>query len=298
MIPPSVRASARQHVRVWHTLSLALWCSSALTLGAATAGLAVEVEPLRLEVTGRPGETLTGSLTLTNPRATPVQVTATTGGYRYSFTAHTTPPADAADRRLPSCEAWVSLRPATLELAPHSTAELAYAVAVPEDAARSPAGEYVAAVLVDERPAGQRAVAPAPAADAGQSTLTIVPRIAIPLYVMLDGRQAPRGRIAALTASAGPAPGTTRLLLTIANDGRTHLRPSGTLIVANDRHEVVWRNGLGRTIPIFPKFQDGIPFLIPLPPGRYTAVATVDLGGPELAQQEAQFTVTADGKVR
>ncbi|MBI4227961.1 MAG: hypothetical protein HY600_06815 [Candidatus Omnitrophica bacterium] len=257
---------------------------------------AVDVDPLRLELTGAPGEVVTGALTVTNHRAEPVRVAARPGPYRYAFTTHTVLPKNPQAQRLPSCEPWLTIVAPEAPIAEHAAATIQYTVTIPAAAGQQPAGEYVAAVLVDELPPHPTPLPPGERAQ-GEGTITILPRVAIPVYVLIAGRTGPSGRIAALVAEA-TQPGTTRLLLTLANDGATHLRPSGTVIVSNNRGEVVSRLPLGRTIPIFPGFQEGIPFLIPLAPGRYTAVVTVQFGAPELHQQTLAFKVTADGRVQ
>lgn len=270
---------------------------------AASPALAVDVEPLRLELTGTPGQTLTGTLTVTNARAEAVRVIAQPGPYRYTFTAHTVPPAAPNAQRLPSCESWITLAAPEAPVAEHATAAIRYTVTIPPTAGQQPAGEYVAALVVDELPVDS---APSPTlsprggeeqGEGGHGTITLVPRVAIPVYVLLAGRQTPGGRIAALTAEAH-GPGMTRLLLSLANDGDVHLRPTGSVLISNARGAVVARAPLGRTIPIFPRFQEGIPFLFPLAPGRYTAVVTVHFGNPELHQQTLSFKVTTDGRVQ
>lgn len=265
----------------------------ATVLGGRQAAEAVEIEPLRVEVTGEPGQPVTTTLTLTNHQTQPIRVHAHTSAYRYVFTAHTILPTAVDAQQLPSCQSWITINPEEVLLAAETSGTVTLTMAIPKTAADSSAGEYVASVLVDEqveRPSTTTA-------SAGASTLTVLPRIAIPVYVMLEGRNAPDGRIAAFTASGGPTPTTVRLLLTLANDGQTHLRPTGTLLVTNAQREVVYRGGLGRTGPIFPRFQEGIPVLMPLAPGRYTAVATAELGGSTPAQRELTFTVTEHGQV-
>ena len=261
-------------------------------LGGHHPAEAVDIDPLRLEVIGEPGQPVTATLTLVNHQAQPILVHAHPSPYRYVFTAHTVPPTEAAARTLPSCQSWITIQSEELPLAAQASGALTLTITIPKAAAETPAGEYVASVLVDEQVERTASTAPA-----GASTLTILPRLAIPVYVMLEGRNAPGGRIAAFTAGAGPAPTVVRLLLTLANDGRTHWRPSGTLLVLNAAQDVVYRGGVGRTGPIFPRFQEGIPVLIPLAAGRYTAVATVDVEGATPLQRELAFTVTEHGQV-
>lgn len=271
-------------------------------LGLATPALAVDVDPLRLELTGAPGQTLSGTLTIANPKSEPVRIAAQAGAYRYVFTAHTIPP-NGAPARLPSCESWITLPAEALAGAPvpeRSAIDLTYTITIPETAWQ--AGEYVAALLIDELPAEASAEAPAeasaeaPAEGSDRSTITIRPRIAIPVYVLMGGLNAD-GRIAAMSADT-PQAGTTRLLLTIANDGPIHIRPTGSVIISDEQGAVVSRLPLGRTIPIFPKFQEGIPFALPtMIPGRYQAVATVQIGASNLLQQTLAFMVAEDGRV-
>ena len=178
-------------------------------------------------------------------------------------------------------------------MAEHSAAEIAYTITIPAAAGQQAPGEYVAALLIDEQPAEESSAANTP----GRGTITILPRVAIPVYVFLAGRETPKGRIVSLTADA-PQAGTTRLLLTLVNDGDVHLRPTGSVLVTDAQGAVVARMPLGRTIPIFPRFQEGIPFLVPLAPGRYEAAATVQFGESDLLQHTLSFTVTADGRAQ
>ena len=266
--------------------------ASLLTL-SATPAAAVEVNPLRVELTGKPGETISASLTITNHRPETVRIRAQAGAYRYSFSAHTRPPTDPSAQRLPSCESWIATQGQEWSLGPAAAGALEFTVTIPQDTEQSAAGEYVAALLVDELPLSTDT-----SAGAGQGAVTVVPRIAIPVYLFLEGRDTPQGRVTDFVAQSGSQAGVVRLILTLANDGRVHLRPTGTVLVTNDRGEIVQRSALGRTIPIFPKFAEGIPIWVPpLSAGRYKAVATVELGGDQLLQRDVTFNVSADGRV-
>ena len=264
--------------------------------GAVSSALAVDVDPLRLELTGAPGQTVTGTLVLTNRGTNAVRVTARSGPYRYLFTAQTIPPDDPAAQRLPSCEPWLTAAAPDDPVAAGATVALPYTVTIPENTGQQAVAEYVAALVIDDQPADP---GPTPSSERapGAGTITIRPRIAIPVYLFLAGHEAPQGRIAAFQADAGPQPGVVRLRLTLANDGPVHVRPNGSVLVSDSQGAVIARLPLGRIIPVFPRFQERVPLLLPLGPGRYTAVATVDAGGQEPLQQMVTFEVSRDGRV-
>lgn len=273
------------------------WSALALSTVFASAAWAVDVEPLRLELTGAPGQTVTGMLTLMNRGTGAVRVTAQPGPYRYLFTAQTVPPQDPAARRLPSCEGWLAAAAADAPVAAGAAAILPYTVTIPEEAGQQAAAEYVAALVIDEQPADPGPT-PGPERAPGAGTITVRSRIAIPVYLFLAGHEPAQGRIAAFQAEAGPQPGVVMLRLTLTNDGPVHLRPSGNVLVTDRQGGVIARLPLGRVIPIFPRFQEGVPLLLPLEAGRYTAAATVDSGGREPLQQTVSFEVLPDGRVQ
>ena len=242
---------------------------------------AVEVDPLRLELIGSPGQTLTGSLYVINHREEPVRVIVQTGAYRYTSAS--------GAKRLPSCQPWITILGPEASLNAVESLEIGYAIQIPSSAGEAGAGEYLAAILVDEL--GEAATG---AGGPGAGTIAIRPRIAIPVYVILEGRQTPAGRIVDLVAQPGPQPGITRVRLTVMNEGQAHFRPTGTMLITDAAQQVVHRGSLGRAAPVFPGTQATIPMWVQLPAGRYTAVATVDIGSEQLLQRELSFSVTDD----
>ncbi|MBI4313234.1 MAG: hypothetical protein HY594_00305 [Candidatus Omnitrophica bacterium] len=266
-----------------------IFFSAVVLSGIASPALAVGIQPLRLEITAGAEAPASGKLTVTNSKSEPVRIQIQTGPYRYAFSAYSIPPANPADRQMPSCESWIRLALAEVTLPAGQSADFTFTLDVPEGAFGGAGGEYVAALLVDERPVA------ASASEEGTGKLTILPRVAIPLYVFIQGKDDLRGQLLSFGVETGPAAGIAKFMLGLGNEGKIHVRPSGTLLVADEQKKIVHRGGLGKTVPIFPRFQERIPIWVPLQPGRYTAVATVDFGGPELMQREIAFEVTLDG---
>jgi len=80
--------------------------------------------------------------------------------------------------------------------------------------------------------------------------------------------------------------------LGLKNTGTVHLRPVTTIVIMNESKEVVDKVNLGKSLPLFSEFTEGLSASTQLTyPGIYTAVATVDIGDGELVQKQIEFEV-------
>ncbi len=278
----------------WCSLMAAGTCGIALLL-CAPAAWALDVEPARLEVVLAPDQPVTGTLSITNSKDVAVNARIRTGPYRFLQTGIT----------LPSAEAWIAFEPSDFTLAPESAAEVTYTVTPPANIARDTAAEYVAAILVDELPIQSAA----DKKDRPQGVISIVPRLALPVYVMIEGRQRIELSIEGLTAQhreqvgefdefSEEAPTLLWLTTTLRNRGSVHVRPSGTVALFDAEGNVVRVTALGRSMPILPKAALQIPTVLPLPDaGQYKAVITAEADQAQLLQKELVFEVTKEETV-
>jgi len=254
---------------------------------------AVEVQPMRLELTVAADEPTQGNLEITNraPRAVDVQIGS--GPYRFLQPRLT----------LPSAQTWFSFEPAHFTLGPGASSKVTYSITPPSNVIQDTAGEYLAAILIDELPA-QRP----PNSETHTSSITVVPRFAIPVYLKIKGRELIQVEIAAVTVKESPSgyyspqPDPSRRLLrvetTLENRGTVHVRPTGTVMILQ-KGGIVSANPLGKALPLLPTDTLHLPTLLPLPaPGSYTAVVTVEAKPGQLLQKQASFEITPEGELR
>ena len=252
-----------------------------------TAAYAVDVEPMRLELTIPADHPSKSTLTLRNPGTKTVRVHVGQAPYRFWQTDSTRPP---------SAETWFSFDPSgTVTLAPGASQKITCIVTPPPAVQQEAHAEYVAAILVDELPAEET-----PTSEKG-AHLTVVPRFALPVYLQIQGRRQVQAEITDLTLkTALPGSGLLQTETGLKNTGNIHIRPSGTItLFQQSGHTVLQATPLGKTLPLFPSSTLQIPAVVPLPgPGRYKAVATVYLEPDRVIQKEKNFEVRPDGTVQ
>jgi hypothetical protein len=243
--------------------------------------LAVEVEPARLELTISANEPTQRSLKVTNHTPHPVDVKISTGPYRFS----------QPNLKLPSAQTWISFEPDRITLGPNASAQVSYWIAPPANVAIDTAGEYFAAILIDELPILENG-------EDGEGKITIVPRFALPVYLQIRGRELVQVEVEQVSVEPGPSPGLLHVETILKNRGTVHLRPKGTLSILQESGELVNSRALGMMLPLLPTATLSVPALFPLPPpGRYKAILTLETQLDQLVQKEISFEVTGDGRV-
>ena len=199
--------------------------------------------------------------------------------------------------KLPSCQDWIRFDPERLTLAAGASTSVSYTVTPPENLEVDTAGEYLSAILVDELPAeepdqGDRRVE-------GSSRLTIVPRIALAVYAMVEGKERVEVEVTRLTAEKlASTPDLLKMSVTLKNLGTVHVRPSGTYALFREDGRLYHTASLGKSMPLLPTASMAIPSLLPLPPeGRYRWVVTAEIREGTVLQKESSFEITAEGEV-
>jgi len=274
-----------------------------VTILFPSVALAVEVEPPRLELAISPTEPTAGGLEIRNPGDKSVEVRVTPGPYRFL----------QPGLKLPSCQDWLRFEPDRFTLAAGATATVAYSIQPPENLGADAAAEYLAAIQVDQFPAEEsvrpeQAVHPSTNAQgerrvegptAPKARLTIVPRIALPVYLMIQGREKVDVELAAVEPRVQE--GKARLLrldTTLKNRGTVHARPSGTFALFQGDGQMHRAGPLGKGIPVLPGTSLTLTSYIPLPPpGPYRLVTTLETEGQELLQKETRLEITEEGEV-
>ena len=262
-----------------------------LALAAPPRAFAVDVEPSRLEVTLTLDEPAPAELTVSNHGSKPVGVKLGAGPYRHF----------QAGLNIPTAEDWISFDPSFFTLAPGASSTVTVLFNPPASLVDDSAAEYLAAILVDELPAEGEASPP------GASRVNIVPRLALPVYIEIKGRERMEVEISGLSAGVAQPLKTTeggksaellQLDTTLKNLGSVHTRPSGTMAVFDGEGRLVRAMGLGKSPPLLPTATLVIPTFLPLPaPGRYKAVVTVEGRGDQVLQREHRFEVMEDSRI-
>jgi len=271
--------------------------------------LAVEVEPTRLELKIAPGRPVAGELQIANKGHKPVEVRLSAGPYRFLD----------PKLKLPSCQEWLRFEPARLTLAAGASTSVGYTVTPPANLEVDTAGEYLGAILVDEHPVEEDPSPPSLSPERGEgqgegkpsasSRLTIVPRLALAVYVMVEGKERVEVEIGGLkveklasqagaTGGREAAPDLLKMSVVLKNLGSVHVRPAGTTTLFQEDGHLYHTAPLGKSMPLLPTATMAIPSLLPLPPaGRYRWVITVEVQEGTVLQQESSFEVTPEGEV-
>ncbi|PIQ83007.1 MAG: hypothetical protein COV76_00705 [Candidatus Omnitrophica bacterium CG11_big_fil_rev_8_21_14_0_20_64_10] len=267
---------------------------------------AVEVQPTRLEMTLPADQPTEGELEVTNHGGVPVEVRVQSAPYRHF----------QAGLHIPSAQDWFLFKPEKFLLAPGVTSNVRFTVTPPANVAADSAGEYLAAILVDELPAplpvfegpasgnalaihhSEGAPMPAkepetalpepPAERTGK--VTIVPRFALPVYFQIEGKERVGVELTNLTVEderpipdpnlgipATETPQRLRLEVTLRSTGTVHVRPDGTFAILQADGGFVQGGRLGRAFPLLPTATLTIPAWTALPgTGSYRLIVTVD----------------------
>ncbi len=285
--PPAANSAA---------LALAL-CLLLVVAGLAYADYRMGVAPSRLETEGAPGSTISGDILVINGGSDPIIVQVRVTSWKYDEQGHQiwadlTP----AER---GCNEWVSIAPRELRLAPKDKANVHYSVTIPPNAV----GGYHAALMflmIPDTGAPPPGEGTAPGSGVAAS-VSFRGQIAVPIYLT-----APVAGKMDVKASAGeievvPPRGNQPMtfLIPLSNDGNTHIRARGKLVITDQNNAVRATVDIGERT-LIPAAQQPLKaqFAGELPLGQYQALATIEYGYPEFDKvlvKECRFAVKAAG---
>jgi hypothetical protein len=202
-----------------HLASLGLLAFAIHSLHQAEA---LFLDPVRIEITAPPGAGYQGHITLRNDQPEPLTV-------EVSFHDDSTITAE-----------WLQLKTGIITLIPHKKTIIPYTVSIPSTAK----GEFRGRFAFSEA-----------ASETGASSVSLVTRIAVPIYVVVRGTEKYGATIKNIQVDS-----TSPLSVSVSleNHGNVHIRPEGRLVIVDDdiNREVaqVPINPLG--YPIFPGLTD------------------------------------------
>lgn len=234
---------------------------------AAPAPFEVGVTPSRFELAGKPGARMGQSLDIHNLAPTATDVTIRTIDWSYSSEGNI----GYHDELLPgSCRPWVMLERRSLSVPARSKKSFRFQIDPPADA---PRGECRFMIAIEGTEPAQQTVIQSGGASL---SLPVTGRIAVAVYVMLDGAQ-PRLEIKQI--ASGDAEGARRTLVTVVNTGDAHGRLEGSLDAVDSK---------GRAFELVP---EGTPIL----PGQTRTLALMPKGEAGQSTPPPVYPVKASG---
>ncbi|MCM8782627.1 MAG: hypothetical protein NC828_06235 [Candidatus Omnitrophica bacterium] len=252
---------------------------------------AVDIEPLRLEHKLEAGKTYSGSFRLSNTSPFAVDISISTGEYRYILSENSIPPA-GGKKTFPSCQNWLQFEKTRFSLNAGEFADAKFLIKVPVDATE----EHLCAVIFDEKKLLQEIT---PKAKTGSVQIQFTPRFSIPVYLSIKNTEKISVEIKDISAISSLKKGNVTIKITLINSGAIHIRPFGTLVIFNQSGAVVKNLPIGKTLPIFPGYQEIIPVNCSgLAAGKYLAVATIEVSKNKIIQKKTTFVLEANGDVK
>lgn len=179
---------------------------------------ATSIWPLSLELTAAPGESVTGSVLLTNNSTATTNYLPTKRDFSASTDESGTPIFASADTVLPNAlSAWIDTSEETIALVPGESREVHFTIHVPEIA--QPGGYYTALLFAENTTVGQ---------------VSVNSQIGALVFLTVTGEAQVQGSLIAFDAPKKivfhlPEHFSTR----IANSGQTTLKPSGSIVIEN-----------------------------------------------------------------
>ncbi|MGN8083578.1 COG1470 family protein [Variovorax sp. 22077] len=253
------------------SFSLASFCLALLAAAgmARAAPFELAVTPSRFELAGKAGARLGQSLDIHNLASAATEVTMRTIDWSYSAEGNI----GYHDELLPgSCRPWVVLERRSLSVPARSKRSFRFQVEPPADA---PRGECRFMIAIEGTEPAQQTVI----RNGGASlSLPVTGRIAVAVYVMLDGAE-PRLEIRQI--ASGEAGGARRAVVTVVNTGDAHGRLEGSLDATDSQ---------GRAFELVP---EGTPIL----PGQTRTLALVPKGENGQPAPQPAYPVKASGRL-
>jgi hypothetical protein len=255
-----------------------LACQLAAT-GLAQGGAAL-VDPASRLYQAAVGETITGSVRISNPAPVTLNLSLYLSDWsfdpigQFTFSEPGTLERSASD--------WVSFSTPSLELGPNESAIVDYTVSVPADAA---SGTHWSVLFVESAPTD-----PQP----GQAAATFSVRVGHIVYVNVPQLNSDGAIIGMFGTPPSAADGAYSIIAQYANTGNAAQGVDGTFTVRNELGQTVIEAAIERSI-VLPGIDRAyqINVIGPLPAGNYTALVVLNYGNEEQDVAGAiDFTLT------
>jgi P pilus assembly chaperone PapD len=252
-------------------------CIAIIGLPALTfAEISFSVSPIRIELSGEVGGTHTDVMEVRNEGNEKARIKITMQDWLLSEEG--TPSFQKAGSLQRSCTGWMKINPVDFLLQPGEKKIVRYSVSIPDGVKN---GGYRGAFMFET----------VPQVEPGQKTkaVAIKGNIAAVMYLVV-GKTDPVGDLTDM--SYNDSKKERQVLTRIKNSGDIHFRIKGSIKITDEAGKTVQTADLP-DVPILPESVRTIPVTLDekLPAGKYTAVATVDIGAKALLVGELPFVV-------
>lgn len=266
---------------------------------------AIDIQPQRYELVVKKGAVEKLSFELSNSTNETMIMNAGFGQYRFLLSEN----AKLIDGKkisdsLGDCEPWLSMDLEKFIINPGETRTIIIKLKIPPDAK----GEYGACLLIDTSTPTKTQEIVENNEDLMDIGLEVVYRKAIPIYLFIEGTSEINGKIDHIeisdmsTESQIKESNKFRLnklkfAVNFINTGTRHIRAKGNIIILDDQKNIIESSSIGKTLPIFPLFEETIPVYWSSPAKKqsYCCIITIDMGNDNIVQMEKQFSVDEKG---
>ena len=249
---------------------------SALPSLLYSSGVSISVSPIRVEHLVKPGEKGTDMISVTNDGTDGTRLKVTIEDWKLTKDENPTFVKVGSDPY--SCAEWIRINPVDFRIGPSQTREVRYTVSVPPEIQE---GGYRAAIIFETVPD----VTP------GQKVKRVLlkGRIVTMVYEVV-GKPSIEGHASGLKAE--PKKDGVDFVLTLQNTGKVHYRTKGTFTVRDASDQKAFEVDIP-DVPVLPGSDRDIRIRHdkPIPKGKYSALAVVDIGKTELIGAETTFTI-------
>jgi P pilus assembly chaperone PapD len=241
-----------------------------------SAEVSISVSPIRVEHLVKQGEKGTDTISVTNDGTAPTRLKVSIEDW--ALTRDGNPMFMKVGSNPYSCAEWIRINPVDFRVDPGQTREVRYTVTVPEGIED---GGYRVAILFETVPdvtPGEKA-----------KRVYLKGRIATILYEVV-GKPLPQGHSNGLKAELKKE--GADFILALQNTGKVHYRTKGSVTVKDSDGKKAFEVDIP-DVPVLPESERDIKVTYdkPIPKGKYTAIAVVDIGKKELVGAETTFDV-------
>jgi P pilus assembly chaperone PapD len=241
-----------------------------------TAEVSISLSPIRVEHSVKQGEKGTDAISVTNDGTAPTRLKVSIADW--TLTRDGNPMFMKPGGNPYSCAEWIRINPVDFRSAPGQTKEVRYTITVPQGIDD---GGYRTAIVFEN----------IPDFDSEEKTKRVFLRgriIAI-LYEVV-GNPVPQGQANSLKAELKKE--GIDFVLNLQNTGKVHYRTKGSITVKDSAGTKAFEVELP-DVPVLPESEREIKVTYdrPIPSGKYSAMAVVDIGKKELIGAETTFSV-------
>ena len=241
-----------------------------------SAEVSISVSPIRVEHLVKQGEKGTDTISVTNDGTAPTRIRVSIEDW--ALTRDGNPIFMKAGKNPYSCADWIRINPVDFRVDPGQTREVRYTVTVPQGIED---GGYRVAITFETVPN----VTPGKKA----RQVYLKGRIATVLYELV-GKPIPQGHANSLKPV--PKKGGIDFLVALQNTGKVHFRTKGSITVKDSNGSKAFEVEMP-DVPVLPESEREVKVSYdqPIPKGKYTATAVVDIGKKELIGAETTFEI-------